>query len=514
MLEDIEYNRVLGRFAIVNKEFLSKCAELYSNHYGTWGTKGVRPNKNIRLSADKICEWLENDDVTIYYAMKKDMLIGYAIAFSRKENNYGIVTWVTQLVVHKDYRHHGIAKNILFSIWGLSNHYAWGIVSANPYAVRALEKATRRRAKPVRIRKNAVKLKNIGRQNVPFITDNTIFQITDDTSIVNTEFFVDHGDTEEMLQNVTQNDVPWCLGDIDDGWEWFAFTFKDQEQISLSNEEIENMVATSDSVVRQAYTRMDLEETRQKWMKHTSAEVDFIIEKTDLLPTDFVYDLGCGTGRHSIELAQRGIEVIGIDYISKNVKEAKRKIELKGLENISIFEKDCRFYRNDKLASVVLCLYDVVGSFAVEEENYKIIETAYKLLKTGGYAIFSVMNYESTLANAVNTFSFEKEADKLLNLPASNTMEETGNVFDANYYMIDTETHLVYRKEQFTKGFELPVELIVRDRRFTMEEIVAMCKKAGFSVAWTQYANAADWREKYKSTDLHAKEILLICQKG
>lgn len=274
------------------------------------------------------------------------------------------------------------------------------------------------------------------------------------------------------------------------------------------------LVATSDSVVRQAYTRMDLEETRQKWMKHTSAEVDFIIEKTDLLPTDFVYDLGCGTGRHSIELAQRGIEVIGIDYISKNVKEAKRKIELKGLENISVFEEDCRSYRNDKLASVVLCLYDVVGSFAVEDENYKIIETAYELLQTGGYAIFSVMNYESTLANAVNTFSFEKEADKLLNLPASNTMEETGNVFDPNYYMIDTETHLVYRKEQFTKGFELPVELIVRDRRFTMEEIVTMCKKAGFSVAWAQYANAADWGKKYKSTDLHAKEILLICQKG
>lgn len=36
---------------------------------------------------------------------------------------------------YKDYRQQGIAKNILFSIWGFSNHFAWGIVSANPYAI-------------------------------------------------------------------------------------------------------------------------------------------------------------------------------------------------------------------------------------------------------------------------------------------------------------------------------------------------------------------------------------------
>ena len=116
MLEGVEYNRIPGRLATGNRAFILKCAELYSNHYGIWGKKGVRPNKNIRLSAHKICEWLQSDDVTIYYAMRKEMLVGYAIAFSRNENNYGVVTWVTQLVVHKDYRHNGIAKNFVFHL--------------------------------------------------------------------------------------------------------------------------------------------------------------------------------------------------------------------------------------------------------------------------------------------------------------------------------------------------------------------------------------------------------------
>lgn len=513
MLLDIEYHCLPGVYAAVNQDLLSKCADLYSNHYGKWGEKGVRPNENIRLSEERISDWLESEDVSIYYATDQSELIGYAIALSRKENNYGTVTWVTQLVVHKDYRQNGIAKNILFSIWGFSNHFAWGIVSANPYAVRALEKATRRRAMPVRIKKNAVKLRNIGRKNVLFINDDTVFRITHDSSTVNTEFFVDHSDTEQMLRNVTNHDIPWCLGKIEDGWEWFAFTFRDQEQISLSNEEIENMIATSDSVVRQAYARMDLDETKQKWMRHTSAEIDYVIEKTGLCARDFVYDLGCGTGRHSIELSKRDIEVTGIDYITGNVKEANRVIQEKALEGIQIYEEDCRSYRSDKKAAVVLCLYDVVGSFAIDHENERIINTAYQLLAQNGFAVFTVMNYESTAANAVNTFTFDEEADRLLELPASNIMEESGNVFQSEYYMVDTKSHLVYRKEQFSKGFQLPVELIVRDRRFTMQEITAMCKKVGFTIVEEKYVNASDWRKEYTATDPRAKEILVICQK-
>ena len=44
--------------------------------------------------------------------------------------------------------------------------------------------------------------------------------------------------------------------------------------------------------------------------------------------------------------------------------------------------------------------------FIHRNENKKIISTAYDLLNDDGYAIFSVMNYETTIANAKNVFSF------------------------------------------------------------------------------------------------------------
>lgn len=513
MINNIEYNVWPGTLAIANEYFLSQCSNLYSNHYGKWGDNGLHPGEHIKLSKDRIREWLQNELSTIYYATINDELIGYAIAVSIKEKNYGIVTWVTQLVVHKDYRKNGIAKNLLFSIWGFSNHYAWGIVSANPYAIRALEKATRRRATPLRIKKTSIKLKNVGRQNVPFITDDVEIIVNKNLSAINTSFFVSHDNTKTMIANVDTGNTPWLLGLIDEGWEWFAFTFNDQEQISLSQNEIENMVSTSDSVVKKAYSRMNLDPNNQSWMKHTSKEVDYILNKVILNKHDLVYDLGCGAGRHSIELAKKDYSVIGLDYVAENVKLVNSTIKTLDLKNIKIEEADCRNYLSAKKASVVLCLYDVIGTFSNDDDNFKIIKTAYDLLTTDGTAIFSVMNYESTLARAKNTFIFENEANKLLDLKASNTMENTGNIFNPEYYLVDTDTHLIYRKEQFSTGNQLPIELIVRDRRFTMTEIKALCQKAGFKIQEANYTSAADWNISYNSIDKNAKEILLICKK-
>ena len=347
MIENIKYNSWPGRMAASNSAFLEECSNLYSNHYGVWGEKGPHPGEQVKLSKEKLRDWLECEYVTIYYATIEEKLVGYAIAFSKREYHYGIVTWVTQLVVHKNYRKHGIAKNILFSIWGFSDHFAWGIVSANPYAIRALEKATRRRAIPVRIKKNCQKLKNIGKENVPFIDENSEFKVETDISAVNTRFFVSHKETLEMIHNVSKKNIPWKLGNIKEGWEWLAFTFQDQEQISLSAEEIENMVETADSVVRQAYARMNIDTTKQSWMKNTKKEIDYIFEKGNIKHSDLIYDLGCGIGRHSLEMAKRGRKGIGIDYVEENIKAARSQARVQGLNSVEFIYADCRKYTND-----------------------------------------------------------------------------------------------------------------------------------------------------------------------
>ena len=510
---DIEYTWLTRDFVLSNEALLKECCDLYSEHYGIWGEKGHRPGMKVKLSIQRLRQWFENDSATLYYALHESRMVGYAIAFSKKEHSYGVVTWVTQLVVHSDYRHQGIAKSLLFSIWGFSDHYAWGIVSANPYAVRALEKATRRRAVPIRIKKNVVKLQNIGKKNVPFIDENTVFDVTDNKALVDTHFSVDYSDTIQKIVDVTKDGVPWALGDLQEGWEWFAFTFNDQSPISLTKDEIEHMIATSDSVVQTAYSRMILDANMQKWMKNTINEVDYIDEIVSLDTIDLVYDLGCGSARHSFEIAKRGIHVIGVDYVEDNVNEANARISNLGLTNIQVIKGDCRYFVSDLKASLVLCLYDVVGTYSSDIDNIKIIKSAYDLLKPGGIAVFSVMNYVSTIKQAKYVFSFEKEPDRLLDLPVSNIQETTGEITDPDYYLVDSEKHLVYRKERFSKGRNLPAELIVKDKRYTKEEIIELCISIGFTIVEAKYTNASGWNVDYSPDDRKAKEILVVCRK-
>ena len=78
-------------------------------------------------------------------------------------------------------------------------------------------------------------------------------------------------------------------------------------------------------------------------------------------------------------------------------------------------------------------------------------------LKPGAVALISVMNLEFTERRTKHFFSVATEPDKLLTLKPSGTMEKTGNIFDHEYYMIDRDTKIVYRKEgTFEAGAALP----------------------------------------------------------
>lgn len=513
----ITYEWIDGAFIDGNEYYeklLKECSELYSTQYGRWSQAApYNAGDHIKLSPKKIREWLQADDSAIYWAKDGDQLIGYAIAIQLNLPSYGIISWVTQLVVHEDYRHKDIAKSLLHSIWGFTDNYAWGIVSANPYAVRALEKTTRRRSDPRRIKHNLKKILSIGAEYLPYINETTEAFVNQEVSKINTQFFVDHADVDQMIQDVVTDTVPWTLGPLEEGWEWLAFTFKDQLPFELSEDEIQSILKTSDVVVHNAYKRMDYNAS-QVWNTHTVEEVDFIIQECGLNSRSRVIDFGCGQGRHALELASRGIEVTGIDYVDKNIGIANKKKEELNVSNIKFIIEDCRSVKLHVAADAAICLYDVIGSYADNEDNKRIIRNIAEHLKPGGVAIISVMNYHLTESQAKNRFILRENPNELLTLKPSNIMETTGNIFDPDYYLIDTETGVVYRREQFRRGRSLPVELIVRDKRFNIEEIKKMCEEAGLEVEFARFVNARSWALELSATDKRAKEILVKCKKS
>jgi 2-polyprenyl-3-methyl-5-hydroxy-6-metoxy-1,4-benzoquinol methylase len=61
--------------------------------------------------------------------------------------------------------------------------------------------------------------------------------------------------------------------------------------------------------------------------KNTIREVDFLIEELSLPPAGSILDVGCGTGRHSIELARRGYSVNGLDLSREMLGRAAASAE-------------------------------------------------------------------------------------------------------------------------------------------------------------------------------------------
>ncbi len=520
MIENIEDNYkfdfVVGKWSLESssKLLIKELADFYSSHYGVWSKNApYSQGKQVRLSSDKLVEWLDNEMSELWTVRYKEKLVGYAIVLRGKSGSKEKVIWVTQFVIHTNYRNKGIGKHLLFRIWGFSSFFAWGLLTANPYAVRALEKATRRRCDPSRIKRNAQQLFNFGVNNVSYVKSNTVKETSDNTSKIQTDFFVDHSDIGSMMANISSVEKPWLLGQLDEGWEWFAFTFSDQHPIELTSEEVEAMLNASDKIARDAYARMPMDATSHKWASHSENEVEYTIRECDISVNDRILDVGCGMGRHSLELSRKGFDVTGIDYAKELIGIAKKKASNESL--------NAKFIVSDIIDSeifpinsfdCILCLYDVIGSYADNSKNRRIITQISSLLKKGGKAIISVMNLELTEHIVKYRFNIKESSAELLTLPASHTMENSGNVFNPEFLLIDEETKVIYRKEVFSFGAKYPTELIVRDRRFYMSDIVKMCEDENLKVTQKRFVNAG-WQKDYENTDRKAKEILLICEK-
>src|SRR6476661_243548 len=63
----------------------------------------------------------------------------------------------------------------------------------------------------------------------------------------------------------------------------------------------------------------------------TEQEISFLLDRLDLRAGSRVLDVGCGPGRHSLALARRGVDVVGVDHSEEFVALARQAAEAEGL---------------------------------------------------------------------------------------------------------------------------------------------------------------------------------------
>ena len=114
------------------------------------------------------------------------------------------------------------------------------------------------------------------------------------------------------------------------------------------------------------------------WVEDTKRQVDFIIDKLDLKGTERILDLACGFGRHSLEFARRGYEVVGVDITKDYVEYANEQAGKEQLE-ASFICKDIRELTFENEFDVALNMADgAIGYLEDDEENKKIFAVVAK----------------------------------------------------------------------------------------------------------------------------------------
>ncbi|KAI8713817.1 N-acetyltransferase domain-containing protein [Fusarium sp. LHS14.1] len=233
----------LSQKDLTNK-MLDDAAVLFRAHYGVWAKGTALEGKlscptpfqgqlsdvntignRIKINPKQLRDYYLPDHADCSYAraLLDGRLVGHAL-ICRWNWNGKRVCWVTQLVVHMQYRHQGIATTLL-RLSRVESDDIYGILSSNPFACMAA--ATSFGGSIINlpldfIRQNAQEILKASPVNYvkTAVVKGSLFghDSTDLVSGIDTQFFVDHEEPDAALKTALRRG--WPLGNLPQGHEY------------------------------------------------------------------------------------------------------------------------------------------------------------------------------------------------------------------------------------------------------------------------------------------------------
>jgi len=235
----------------------------------------------------------------------------------------------------------------------------------------------------------------------------------------------------------------------------------------------------------------------ENFTQGTVGECDFIEKEIRYDKSLKILDVGCGTGRHAIELSTRGYIVTGIDLSETQLARAKQKAESHNLK-IDFQQQDARNLPFDHDFDVAIMLCE--GGFPLmetDEMNYEILNCVTKSLREHGKLIFTTLNGLFPLYHSVEEFC------------ASTT--ETGNAtYRSNTF--DLMTFRDYNITEVEDDFGNKKTLECNERYYVPSEITWLLKSLGYKTIHICGAKLGAFSRNDKLTT-EDFEMLVIAEK-
>jgi len=204
---------------------------------------------------------------------------------------------------------------------------------------------------------------------------------------------------------------------------------------------------------------------QESFTQGTTGECDFLEKELNYDKSLRILDVGCGTGRHSIELAKRGYHMTGIDLSESQLARAREKARDRGLQ-IDFLRYDARAlpFNNEFDVAIMIC----EGGFPLmetDEMNFEILRSVTRALKIRGKFIFTTLNGLFPLHHSIEEFS-------------NDTTDEGNATYHSNTFDILTFRDLNITEFEDDQGNRRTLEC--NERYYIPSEITWLLKTLGY----------------------------------